>query len=256
VLSAVRQSKIQEQLKSKSFITTRALSDSLGVDVSTIRRDLVALEKSGLLTRTHGGAVLVDGGSLADVPYKIKVSAHLAEKAAIGRAAAAFVSPGATVVVDSGSTTFHLISALRDSVSKLTVVTNDLRIAHTCADTKGWNLLVTGGHLIENVYTLAGERAVDFMDGVRADYAFLGADAVDMRAGVTNSDPQEARLKQSMIKASNKVFLLADSSKFGHRSVNYVSDLNAFSTIVTDTKVEIPARASYPDSLVLVEPDR
>ncbi|MDR5701375.1 DeoR/GlpR family DNA-binding transcription regulator [Agromyces aerolatus] len=252
MLTAARRSLIQQELESATYVTTSDLSSRLDVDVSTVRRDLIALEREGILVRRHGGAMLVDSRTDADIPYSYKATLRTAEKTAIAARAAAMVAPGEIVIVDSGSTTFEMVLALRD-VSDLTVVTNDLQIARTVADIEGWRLLVTGGALMEHVYTLSGEAAVRFFEDVRADWTFLGADAVDPRLGVTNSNPQEAQVKRAMIAASNETVILADSSKLNRRSVSPVAQIADVKHLITDGGLDVDSRAAYGPGLIIVD---
>jgi DeoR family transcriptional regulator, aga operon transcriptional repressor len=252
MLTAVRRSLIRRELESATYVTTRDLSARLDVDVSTVRRDLVELEKEGVLLRKHGGAVLVDARADPDVPYRFKATLNTAQKAAIARSAASLVSPGDILVVDSGSTTFEMVRALRD-VPDLTIITNDLQIARTVADIAGWQLLVTGGVLMENVYTLTGEATIAFIEGVRADWTFLGADAVDARAGITNSNLQEARVKRAMMGAAEETVILADSTKFGRRTISPVTGVGELKHLITDDGLPVGDRAQYGSALIVVE---
>ena len=142
---------------------------------------------------------------------------RLAEKRAIAAYAASLVSDGDSLVLDSGSTTYALAQVIRGATG-LTVATNDLRIAHYLAEGGGVRLLVTGGQLIDSVFTLVGPSALTNLAGLQVDWAFLGADAVDPEAGVTNVNTVEVPIKQAMLAAAARNVLLADSSKFGRRA--------------------------------------
>jgi DeoR/GlpR family transcriptional regulator of sugar metabolism len=252
MLSAKRRSLIQHELELSTYVTTSELSARLRVDVSTVRRDLVALEREGILQRRHGGAVLTEARIDGDIPYSYKATLRTAEKTAIARRAATFVQASEILIVDSGSTTFELILALRDTPD-LTIVTNDLQIARTVADVAGWRLLVSGGALMENVYTLWGESTIRFIEEVRADWTFLGADAIDPKLGVTNSNLQEAQVKRAMIDASNETVILADSSKFGRRSISPVTTIEKVKHIVTDGGLPEMDRPPYGPGLVVAD---
>ncbi|MCU1491450.1 MAG: DeoR family transcriptional regulator, partial [Acidimicrobiaceae bacterium] len=213
-----RRREILSRIEQSGYIEARKLAADLGVDVSTIRRDLDALARAGTVQRTHGGALPVGGVHSLDVPYEAKKLERLAEKRAIGRHAASLVSDGQSVVLDSGSTTYALAQALRDRRG-LTVATNDLRIAHYLAAAGGVKLLVTGGQLIDSVFTLVGSSTHDFLSGLHLDWAFLGADAVDAAVGTSNVNTVEVPVKQAMVAAAERSVLVADSSKFGRRAL-------------------------------------
>src|SRR5208283_2012083 len=185
MLGERRRRDICQLIEKLGYAESRQLALSLGVNVSTVRRDLEALADAGLIQRTHGGAMPVTDGNPVDVPYEVKKHQRLEEKRAIAKYAAALVSDGDSLVLDSGSTTYALAQMIRGR-SDLTIATNDLRIAHYLAEGGGVRLLVTGGQLIDSVFTLVGPSALTNLAGLQVDWAFLGADAVDPEAGVTN----------------------------------------------------------------------
>jgi DeoR/GlpR family transcriptional regulator of sugar metabolism len=203
------------------------------VDASTIRRDLDTLVRSGQAERTHGGARPVTGAS-SEIPYAVKKTERQPEKIAIARRAAQHVADGDTIILDSGSTTYQVALELRHKAD-LTIITNDLRIGKYVATIPAVRLLVTGGELLGSVFTLVGERAVDFLSDYSADWAFLGADAIDPTAGITNTNTLEVPLKRAIISAAARTVVLADSSKFGHRALAKVAAIDEVETILTDS---------------------
>jgi DeoR/GlpR family transcriptional regulator of sugar metabolism len=167
----------------------------------------------------------------------MKKGARLQAKTAIASAAAAKVADGDTVILDSGSTTYEVAVALRHH-SDLTVITNDLRIAEYTAGLHRFRLLVTGGELLSGVYTLAGQRAVEFLGDYTSDWTFLGADAVDADAGITNTNTLEVPIKRAMLGAARSTVVVADSTKFGHRALARVSGLDEVHAIITDLDLD------------------
>jgi DeoR/GlpR family transcriptional regulator of sugar metabolism len=251
MLGERRRRDICDLIEKSGYVESRQLAVDLGVNISTVRRDLEALAEAGVIQRTHGGAMPVTDGSAVDVPYEVKKRQRLAEKRAIARYAASLVSDGDSLVVDSGSTTFALAQVIRGRTG-LTVATNDLRIAHFLAEGGGVRLLVTGGQLIDSVFTLVGPSALTNLAGLQVDWAFLGADAVDPEAGVTNVNTVEVPIKQAMLAAAARGVLLADSSKFGRRALAAVFGIGAFDYVVTDDGLPADAAAHYGPRLVRV----
>ncbi|MFI6956494.1 DeoR/GlpR family DNA-binding transcription regulator [Nocardia sp. NPDC050408] len=251
MLASTRRREIMHRLVTDGYVEAKALADELGVDASTIRRDLDALERAGQAQRTHGGARPTPGAT-AKLPYTMKEGERLDEKAAIGVAAAARVRDGQTVILDSGSTTYEVARALRNH-AELTVITNDLRIAKYVAETPGMRLLVTGGELLGSVFTLVGERAITFLSDYTADWAFLGADAVDIVAGVTNMNTLEVPLKRAMIAAAGNTLVVADSSKFGRRALAKVAGLDEISGVITDSGLDPAISRQFGDLIVHAE---
>jgi DeoR family transcriptional regulator, aga operon transcriptional repressor len=225
-----RRREILQRLLSDGHVRASDLSDRFGVNGSTIRRDLEALAQDGYLHRTHGGATLVPGA--VDIPYSYKLAERLEEKRAIAREAYTLVRPGDAVILDSGSTTYELALLLR-TVPDLTLVTNDVRIARVVADFPMVRLLVTGGEQLSSTYTLVGDRAVQFVEEMRVDTTFLGADAVTAADGVTNTNAVEVPLKRAMIRAGHRVVALADSSKFDRVALMRVCSLDELDLLIT-----------------------
>lgn len=223
------------------------------MDASTIRRDLDALVRLGKAERTHGGARPIDG-AMSEIPYAVKEGDHRAEKIAIARAAADLVRDGESVILDSGSTTYQVAAALRHRTD-LTIITNDLRIGKYVATFPDVRLLVTGGELLGSVFTLVGERSVEFLADYSVDWAFLGADAIDPTAGVTNTNTLEVPIKRAMIAAAARSAVLADSSKFGHRALTRVAVLGEVDLIITDSGLAIDHVDQYGEGLMRVSPE-
>jgi DeoR family transcriptional regulator of aga operon len=247
-----RRREIVARVQNFGYVEARKLAKDLQVDVSTIRRDLDALGRTGLVQRTHGGALAM-GGAVLDVPYEAKRLEHLAQKRAIAAYAADLVKDGDSLVLDSGSTTYALAEALR-ARNSLTIATNDIRIAHYFAGRGGVRLLVCGGQLIDSVFTLVGPATLSFLSGLHVNWAFLGADAIDAAGGVSNFNTVEVPVKQAMVAAADRAVLLADSSKFGRRALAFVVGIDAFDTIVTDEGLPPDARLHYGSRLVCVPP--
>ena len=265
-----RKTEIRRRLEAAGFVETRQLAEDFGVDASTIRRDLDRLARAGVVRRTPGGATLapeappdLSGGWAlglgSDVPYRLRERERVDAKAAIGQRAAALVGDGDSVVLDSGSTTFAVARALgeRQDMSVLSVVTNDVHIAHHLAGVGHARVLVTGGQLLDAVFTLVGPVALETLSGLRVDWAFLGADAIDADAGLTTRNTLEVPLKCALLAAAARRVLVADSTKFGRRAVASVCPFETFDAIVTDDELEPGATAAYGDHLVVVpSPER
>jgi DeoR family transcriptional regulator, aga operon transcriptional repressor len=241
-----RRREILRQLFVTGYVEAKELAETLGVDSSTIRRDLEALARDGHLQRTHGGARALPGA--VDVPYAVKQQERTAAKGAIAAAACEIVRDGDSLLLDSGSTTYKLAVALR-ARRDLTVVTNDLHIGRLVAEYPGVRLLITGGELLSSTYTLFGERAVAFVEDLRVDWTFLGADAIDSDTGITNTNTPEVPLKRAMIAVGRTTIVLADSSKFGRHALVRVADLSEVDQLLTDEDLTDDEAEPYGERL-------
>ncbi len=246
--ASARQREIMERVTSEGYVEAQNLAESLGVNPSTIRRDLDSLAKTGRIQRTHGGARLVADGA-GDVPYERKANERVHEKRMIARIAASMVRDGDTVILDSGSTTYEIAVALR--MRPITVITNDLRIAHFVATGSDSRLLVTGGELLGAVFTLVGDRALSFFHDLSADWTFLGADAVDASIGITNTNTLEVSIKRAMLAAGARSLVVADSSKFGRRALARVAAIDEVEGLITDDQIALEERGGYGAGLIV-----
>lgn len=246
-----RRVEIIRQLHRDGYVEAKKLSGEFGVDTSTIRRDLDVLVRSGQAERTHGGAKAV-GGAALDVPYAVKEFERRQQKVAIAAHATARVREGDSVVLDSGSTTFQVAMALRN-IPDLTFITNDLRIATLLAAVPDVRLFLAGGELLNSVFTLTGPRATEFFSDFSATWAFLGADALDSEAGITNTNTREVPVKRAMIEAASTSIVVADSSKFESRTLARVAALDEVDHLVTDVGLDTAIAAKYGSRLERVD---
>ncbi len=251
MLSAERRAYLLEKIQSSGFITVAEVSAALGVTPMTIRRDLDQLEREGLVVRSHGGAIHRLGGATMEIPYNVKRGRLVAEKTRIGALASTLVRDGDTIICDSGSTVFQLATQLRGK-RRLTVVTNDLQVAIHLAGLSEVQVVVPGGVVNGPVYTLLGPQTEAFLRTLTVDRVFLGADAIDLEAGITNVNLVEVAVKQAMIGAAREVVVLADSSKFDRRVFARVCGLEAVSRVVTDRELPEEARRRYGDRVELM----
>jgi DeoR/GlpR family transcriptional regulator of sugar metabolism len=227
--TAERQRNIEAMLREHGRVQVLDLARTMQVSEHTIRRDLLALQARGVLQRTHGGAVTLDTSRL-DLAAR---SAVLPEaKAGVGRAAAALVEPGQTVVLDAGSTPLAMARAL--TVRPLTVVTNSLDVAAIFADDPQVQVALTGGTWQRSQRALWGPAAVSMIAQVRADWAVPGACAIDAQLGVSAPDEADAALKRAMIACARRTLILGDHSKLASVAAFHVADWAQVHALVID----------------------
>jgi DeoR/GlpR family transcriptional regulator of sugar metabolism len=241
-----RREDILRRVQREGYVSTSRISEEYGVDRSTIRRDLDALSRLGLVVRSHGGAAMRT--EAAEVPYSVKVEKNVLQKHAIAQATSLLIGDGASVLIDSGSTTLEVARALRGHRG-LTVITDDLRVGAELANQGDVRLI--GGEVMQAVYTLVGESAVDAIRQYHVDVAILGADAIDSQ-GVTNSNSFEAPLKRAMIECAERVIVVADSSKFGHRALVRIASLEEIGLVITDDALSESDAREYATEIMRV----
>jgi DeoR family transcriptional regulator, aga operon transcriptional repressor len=213
-------------------VLVEELSESLGISRITIRKDLDYLQAKGALQRTHGGALLPGSGALADPSLREKEGRHSQEKQRISVAAVNLVQEGQCVLLDSGTTTTAIARALK-KFSQLTIITNAVNIAAELSGTD-FEVLLTGGSLRKNSFSLVGPLAEDMLRDMHADILFLGVDGFDMEVGLTTPNLMESRVNRAMVKAASMVVAVCDSTKFNRRSLSKIVDATAIHHVITD----------------------
>jgi DeoR/GlpR family transcriptional regulator of sugar metabolism len=224
-----RRARLLEILQQRGRMEVLALAQMFGVSEHTIRRDLNQLHAQGVLQKTHGGAVMLDSARLG---FEARSALLERAKGGIGKTAAALIQPGATVILDAGSTTLALARAL--TARPLSIVTNSLDIALLFDRDSAVQLVVTGGRWAPDARAMRGTAARDLLAMCRADWAVLGACALDVQAGVTASDEDDAAVKRAMVAAASRTMVLADHSKQGSVAPFHVAPWEQVSVLMTD----------------------
>jgi DeoR/GlpR family transcriptional regulator of sugar metabolism len=236
MLKGERLYNMAEYIDDKKVVTIMELCDHFKVSKATVNRDLRMLEKEKFITRTHGGAMSLTRGTRFEPIYEIKEKEKIDEKQAIGAYAVNFIKQGETILLDSGTTTLLLARQMKD-LNNITVITNDLMIAYVLSEANGIDLVVLGGQHRKGVYSLIGPFTENILKELNVDKAFLGADAIDVDRGITNSNIEESNIKKSIVEISKEVIVLADSSKFGNVAFTKVCDIDSVDVIVTDFNI-------------------
>jgi DeoR family transcriptional regulator of aga operon len=213
-------------------VLVEELSNALDISRITIRKDLDYLQSRGVLQRTHGGALLPSTGALSDPSLQEKEGRHSQEKLRIAAAAANLVQEGQCILLDSGSTTMAIARALK-RFSRLTIITNAMNIAGELSSTD-FEVLLTGGSLRKNSFSLVGPLAEDMLREMHADILFLGVDGFDIELGLTTPNVMESRVNRAMVKASSTVVAVCDSTKFNRRSLSKIVGTSAINHVITD----------------------
>lgn len=234
MLSVERFEKILEQLDQHKVIKVSELSKTLGVTEKTIRVDLEALEKRGLLKRIHGGAVLPDKEGRI-FPIQERQASRSNVKQSIAAAAIKLVRPGETILMDGGSTTQALARQLGEF--PVSVLTNDIKIAHELLTKEKVQLLVLGGTRIGTSSSLYGAKASDFIQRVRVNRLFFGTTGVSLQHGLTVLNGIHADWKRQVMNCADHITLLVDSSKFDKVALIQFATLDDIDVVITDAGI-------------------
>src|SRR5215469_12471377 len=215
VLNEERRRAILDLLGHQGRVLVTELSRHFETSQVTIRKDLEILHAHGLVHRTHGGALPSREGALEDPTLREKEKLHHQEKLRIADSAVEHVKEGQVLILDSGTTTTAIARALR-SFQNLTVITNALNIAAELSGT-AVEVILTGGTLRENSFSLVGPIAEETLRCLCADLLFLGVDGFDMYYGLSTPNLLEAKVNRAMVEVAKRTVAVFDSTKFGRR---------------------------------------
>lgn len=242
-LPAERHRRIEEILRERRVVRVSTLSEQIGVSEVTIRRDLEALERRGILERTHGGAVLTQR-MRAEPAYVEAISSNPEAKRRIAQAAADLVDAGDTLYLNGGTTTLQVFRHLR--APGLKVITNHVGIALESAE-HDFDLLLVGGHYRAPSNSVVGPFATEALRRTHATRAYVGVEGVSVTSGLTSPVAAEAEIARVMIEqARGRVVIVADHSKIGTVADFVIAPLEAADTLVVDDAVD----EEYRDRLV------
>ena len=245
-----------ELMSPEGELSVADAAEALGVSFATIRRDMDELAKQQLVTRTRGG--VISGNVAYDLPLRYKSARHAAEKQRIGRAAASLIAPGATVALNGGTTTSEVARALairpelQNGAPAITVVTNAMNIANELTVRQHIKIVVTGGVARNQSYELIGPLATLVLAELTLDWAILGVDALDARSGATAHHEGEASINRLMASRADRVMIVADSSKLGHRAFARICSADEIHTVVTDSDSDETALAVFTERGIAV----
>ncbi|HEY5271837.1 MAG TPA: DeoR/GlpR family DNA-binding transcription regulator [Acidimicrobiales bacterium] len=230
-----RRQTLAEAVRGGNQVSIRQLAANLGCSEMTIRRDLDALARAGVLHRVHGSAV---GVSLRadEVPYAVRVFEAAAAKERIGRAVADLIADGETVALDSGTTAAAVAHALRGR--SITLLPLGLRTLVDLAHDEHIHLIAPGGDVRPGELVVTGDLAEVAFERLHFDTFILGCCGIDEENGVTTHVPADARIKRAALASARRTIAIADATKLGAVAFGHVSPLSAIERLVTDARAE------------------
>ncbi|PWU50688.1 D-beta-D-heptose 1-phosphate adenosyltransferase [Micromonospora globispora] len=234
-----RQQEILRRARAQGRVDVMVLAEELAVTSETIRRDLTALERAGVLRRVHGGAIPVE--RLGFEPALAARDAVLtAEKERIAKAALAEVPEEGAIIIDAGSTTGRLAQVL-NTERELTVIVNAPPLATLLAARPNLNVIMLGGRVRSRTMATVDDWAMQALSQIYVDVAFMATNGCSVERGLTTPDPAEAAVKRAMIASARRTVLLADHTKFGDDYLARFGRLADVDLIITDTGLSAAA---------------
>ncbi|MER5493558.1 DeoR/GlpR family DNA-binding transcription regulator [Streptomyces sp. NPDC002454] len=255
LLAEQRRALIVDEVRRRGGVRVNELTRKLGVSDMTVRRDLDALARQGVLEKVHGGAVPVVEASTHEPGFEAKSALELSAKEDIARAAAELVAPGTAIALSGGTTTFALAHHLLD-VPELTVVTNSVRVAdvfhaahRNSGQRQGLATVVLTGGVRTPSDSLVGPVADQAIAALHFDVLFLGVHGISVGAGLSTPNLAEAETNRRLVRSARRVVVVADHTKWGTVGLSSFASLDQVDTLVTDAGLSADARSEIAEVL-------
>ncbi|MEV7235004.1 DeoR/GlpR family DNA-binding transcription regulator [Streptomyces sp. NPDC051020] len=256
LLAEQRRALILDEVRRRGGVRVNELTRKLSVSDMTVRRDLDALARQGVIEKVHGGAVPVVEASTHEPGFEAKSALELTAKEDIARAAAAMAVPGSAIALSGGTTTYALAQHLVD-VPELTVVTNSVRVAevfHAAQRSTGGpragaaTVVLTGGVRTPSD-SLVGPVADQAIGSLHFDVLFLGVHGISVEAGLSTPNLAEAETNRRFVQSARRVVVVADHTKWGTVGLSSFATLEQVDTFVTDSGLSAGAREEIQEHL-------
>ena len=237
---AQRHKMILAELEKEGYVKVIGLSERLGVSAVTIRKDLTILEQKKMLFRSHGSVSLFSS-LIGDRHIDEKEKMMVDEKRRIAEAAARLLERNDRIIIASGTTVLAFANKISSFTEPLTIITASVKVSLSLCYRQNIEVIQLGGSMRKNSASVIGHDAENFLKDLSCNKLYIGIDGLDIDFGLTTGNIDEAHLNKAMIRAAQKVIVLADSSKFGKRSFGKICDLDRVHQIITDSNA--PASA-------------
>lgn len=248
--AAERRKQSFEVLSERGHVSVAELSLQFGVSEVTIRKDLQYLEERNLLMRTHGGAMRLDY-LVNEQTLEEKGRKYQEQKVRIGKAAAALVEDGDTIILDAGTTVLQVARHLRGK-RNLTILTSSVTVAAEVMRIPDAELIMLGGIVRASSAAVVGHYAEQMVRDHSFRKLFLAVDGFDVDRGLTTTHTMEAHLNRIMIDSAMQTVAVLDASKFGRRGLCSICGVERIDTVVTDDQIPDNVRRSLEDKDVHV----
>ncbi|MHB9071368.1 MAG: DeoR/GlpR family DNA-binding transcription regulator [Sedimentisphaerales bacterium] len=227
---------ILDLISTSGFTSVTEVAQQMNVSEMTIRRDFDKLEAEGLIRRAHGGAI-AEHRTQVELDYRARQQRRTQEKTRIGQIAASLVQDGQSVFLDAGTTVLAMVKFLKQ-MKNLHIVTSSLPVQMELTSCPNINVILVGGQIFPHTMSYVGPLAIENIQSMRFDWAFLGTGGIDVDRGLTYSTLEEIPVKKAAAASAAKVAVLADSTKFGYAALSLIMPINSVDFIITDKAVE------------------
>lgn len=239
---------ITELIKAHRSVTVSELCERFCVSIETVRRDLAYLEKKKKLMRVHGGAVALSEKNVEFAALSVRVDDNVDKKRSLSETAMKFISEGDVIAIDAGSTAVEFTNVLCEHFSRLTVITYSSDVIEIASKREGYKVIGLGGTYLACEKMFHGYIAEETMRSLHADKCFIFPSALSLGFGATTNLEETVAIVKEIIRSSDKVYILADSSKFETNSPIRLLSLQEADAVVTDAELDASIAALYTEN--------
>jgi|HigsolmetaAR205D_1030408.scaffolds.fasta_scaffold01988_4 DeoR family transcriptional regulator, myo-inositol catabolism operon repressor len=232
LIKEVRLKKIQEYINEKESVSLDELVSVFNVSKNTIRRDVQELLKTGDYKKIYGGVTVNHENKKGLDSFKERSVRNQEAKQLIGQIAGNLVNDGDVIFIDSGTTTIEMFEHIKNK--KITIITNHIELIMKCIPHDNISLICIGGILERQTNSLGNINNLELLNIYNINKAFMSSTGISIRNGVTNASPIESKLKESVVRKCNEVYLLVDHSKFDKQGLITYCKLDEINYLVTD----------------------
>lgn len=250
-----RQDKIYSLLQQNGAVSTPDLMNIFQVSIETIRRDLLSMEQQNLLRRVHGGAVTA-GEMLPFHTLELRNEEHPDEKLELSKIAMQFIQEGDIIGVDAGSTAISFAHTLKEHFSKLTIITHSMDVFNILHRHAEFTLLLCGGHFMQDENAFYGELALNFMDQLHMQKAFLFPSGISLKFGLCDYQQELAQMQKKLLDCSDTAYILADSSKYEKTALLKIDPMKPEYIYITDSGLSEDLKKIYRENNLQVITER
>ena len=244
-----RKTKIADMLKKRPSVTTSELTETFGVSVETIRRDLEYMESQGQLRRVHGGAIAV--GKLQNYPsLSGRRREHLPEKHSLALKACSYIQEGDFIVLDAGSTVYELAALLGERFHMLTVLTHSLEVMKILGEKENIRVVLAGGFYLPEEKCFCGHLALDMVRQIHVAKCFIAPAAISLNFGISDHMQELIAMQRAFLEIADQAYILADSSKFETCAPLRISGLEPKFLCITDSGLSDEVWEAYKKASV------
>lgn len=242
-----RRNSILKEIEQNGAVTTSGLVKKYDVSIETVRRDLAWLEVEGKLVRVHGGAVAKsDMKPFYDLPKRNREYAD--QKRELSLIASSFIKNGDIIGIDSGSTAIIFAEVIKDNFSDLTIVTHSSDVYEILKNNRNFEIILVGGHYLKGENAFYGELTLNMLRFLHMRKVFIFPTAVSMEYGICDYQKELYQIQKQLIKCSDEIFILADSSKFEKKALLKLSDTEKDFVYITDSDLNKRIKSLYEEN--------